>query len=299
MNFKKISLYLILFLIILGFGFLSYQYLYKPSPISANSSAISEIKKSANSTITQNPVKVPLSTTVSAAIQTVKTSIEINVYWIAIFFVMACLNFLIILILFKVLAWRQVVSSGMVAVLPNEVVNTVQAVSENQNKLAQWLQSSISQVSKSLSDQAESVSILKKELASKEDELTHLKTGAISNEKEKVISKVLKLHSFLRTLEGQVSTGGIKHDVAISFLKDELADLFIDFDISEINPIIGSFVKDLPYEGYTVSSIVPVKDINLNQTVVEVLESGYLLRLNEAKSKVMRPASIVINKFGE
>ena len=299
MNLKKISLFLILFLIILGAGFLSYQYLHKPSPILANSSAISEVNKSTDSTITQNPVKVPLSKTVSATIKAVKTSVEINVYWIAIFFVMACFNFLTILILFKVLAWRQVVSSGMVAVLPNEVVNTVQAVSENQNKLAQWLQSSISQVSKSLSDQVESVSILKKELASKEDELIHLKTGAISNEKEKVISKVLKLHSFLRTLEGQVTTGGIKHDVAISFLKDELADLFIDFDISEINPTVGSFVKDLPYEGYTVNSIVPVKDINLNQTVAGVLESGYLLRLNEAKSKVMRPASIVINKFGE
>jgi hypothetical protein len=225
--------------------------------------------------------------------------INANKYFLISFLISIILNLLTILSLVRVLAWRKTATNGMMAVVPTEVMNSIQVVSQNQSKIAQWLQSEITVISKALIDQVQSIEILKKELNGKDEELAYFKSGSLSIEKDKTISKLVKLHSFLKTLEDQVTKGGVKHEVAIGFLKDELADLFVEFNITEINPTVLTPIKNLPIEGYSIKEVVQVNDVNLNQTVAELLESGYYLNFADGKGKVIRAATLKINKFGE
>ena len=203
-----------------------------------------------------------------------------------------------LIVLLGVLRWKRAASDGMIAIIPNQVINDMKNLYSTQNKQAEWLNAHMQHIMQSLSQQTESVNILKKELILKEEEIYKYKSAGESKEKEKTISKVIKLHSFLRRLEQQVTTGGIKHDVALGFLKDELADLFEEFSITEINPVIGSSIKELPSEGFTTKDIIKVNNDNLHLTVAELIEPGYLFTSESGKQKVCKPALISINKLG-
>ena len=224
---------------------------------------------------------------------------QVNSYLVVSCLLLLGLNVITVLILLRVLAWRKTVANGMMAIVPSEVIGSLEIVSQNQSKFFQWLQSEISVITKALSEQVQSITILKKELEAKDVDLAYFRAGALSVEKNKMISKLIKLHSFLKTLEEQVLAGGVKHEVAIGFLKDELADLFVEFNITEISPAPLTPLKDLPLEGYSVREVVQVNDASLNQTVAELLESGYYLNFAGSKGKVIRSATLKINKFGE
>lgn len=296
MRVKKIALYVYIAVLICSVLYGVVYYMYAPSVDIGSGIASAGTAKVIS---IQNPAQGQATVDLTPTSQSTKIGVQENKYLILLSAALLGLNLLTIFVLFKVLAWRKIISGGMMAIVPGTVLDMIDAVQGSQNKLTQWLQSEISNISNALSRQTESVLILKKELASKDVELDYFKSGAISNEKIKVISKLLKLHSFLRTLEEQVVEGGVKHEVAISFLKDELADVFVDLDIVEINPSVGSLVKDLSHEEYIVKAILEVGDVSLNQTIAEVAELGYFVKFNGGKGRVMKPALIVINKCGE
>ncbi len=295
MNIKKFSIYLVLLTIIITLS--SYVYY-----INTNSPALERVIVAVMGTKKSSPEvnKTPVVQTdkVTEPSKVIDKPIQVNTY-LVITLILLCLNLITVMALLKVLAWRKTAANGMMAVVPTDVINSLGIVSQNQNKLAKWLQSEVSVISKSLLDHAQSITILKKELESKDEELSYFKSGALSKEKDKIISKLVRLHSFLKTLEEQVLAGGVKHDVAISFLKDELADLFVEFNITEINPAPLTPIKNLPVEGYAVKEIIRVDDVVLNQTVAELLDSGYYLNFANGKGKVIKAAAIKINKFGE
>ena len=236
---------------------------------------------------------------VKAAIEPTTEPTKVNSYLVISFLLLLGLNVITGGALLKVLAWRKTAANGMMAVVPSEVISSFGVVSQKQSKLAQWLQSEVLVISKALSDQVQSIAILKKELEAKDADLAYFRAGASSIEKDKVISKLVKLHYFLKTLEEQVLAGGIKHEVAIGFLKDELADLFVEFNITEISPAPLTPLKNLPIEGYSVKDVVQVNDARLNQTVAELLESGYYHNFADGKGRVIRAAILKINKLGE
>ena len=309
MRIYKISIYLIIFSILMSSGYLYYRHKHNPV-VSENVKSLVEIENltpevdETNEALSEKssvPVKVNAESN-----KTDSGPIQFNSYLVIPFLFLLSLNVITALALLKVLAWRKTTANGMMAVLPNEVMKLFEVtnrnqtvVSQNQDKIAQWIQSSFAEISKALSDHVQSIEILKKELEAKDSELAYFRSGALSNEKEKTISKLVKLHSFLKILEEQVLAGGVKHEVAISFLKDELADLFVEFNITEINPSPLTPLKSLPVEGYSVKEVLQVNDASLNQTVAELLESGYYLNFPDGKGKVIRAASIKINKFGE
>jgi molecular chaperone GrpE (heat shock protein) len=208
------------------------------------------------------------------------------------------LNVLMLLALLMILKWRRTVSDGMEAIVPNNLMDSLNKFSGNQISLAKWLESNISKINLDLAKQSEVVSILKKELAIKEDELSKFKQLNLTRDSEILVSKVVKLHSNLSKLSSQIDSGLITQNGAIIFLKDELADVFEELGISQISPAIGLPVKDLPSEGFTIKSTVPVSDQNMHLTVANLVESGYIFTSN-GHTKVIRPAIITVNKFGE
>jgi molecular chaperone GrpE (heat shock protein) len=203
-----------------------------------------------------------------------------------------------LLALLMILKWRRTVSDGMEAIVPNNLMDSLNKFSGNQISLAKWLESNISKINLDLAKQSEVVSILKKELAIKEDELSKFKQLNLTRDSEILVSKVVKLHSNLSKLSSQIDSGLITQNGAIIFLKDELADVFEELGISQISPAIGLPVKDLPNEGFTIKSTVPVSDQNMHLTVANLVESGYIFTSN-GHTKVIRPAIITVNKFGE
>jgi hypothetical protein len=207
-------------------------------------------------------------------------------------------NVLMLLALLMILKWRRTVSDGMEAIVPNNLMDSLNKFSGNQISLAKWLESNISKINLDLAKQSEVVSILKKELAIKEDELSKFKQLNLTRDSEILVSKVVKLHSNLSKLSSQIDSGLITQNGAIIFLKDELADVFEELGISQISPTIGLPVKDLPSEGFTIKSTVPVSDQNMHLTVANLVESGYIFTSN-GHTKVIRPAIITVNKFGE
>ena len=309
MSIKKISIYIVLLSILISSGYLYYRQKHNPV-VSEKVASMVEVKKlnpEVNKTTeaANEKLPVPVKLDDESNIKDLEST-KVNPYLVLAFLFLLGLNVITVIALLKVLAWRKTTANGMMAVLPNEIIKTFEVlgknqnvVSQNQNKITQWLQSSFAEISKALSDQVQSIEILKKELEAKDSELAYFRSGALSIEKDKTISKLVKLHSFLKTLEEQVLTGGVKHEVAIGFLKDELADLFVEFNITEITPSPFTPLKDLPVEGYAVKGVLQVNDASLNQTVAELLESGYYLNFPDGKGKVIRAASIKINKFGE
>jgi molecular chaperone GrpE (heat shock protein) len=207
-------------------------------------------------------------------------------------------NVLMLLALLMILKWRRTVSDGMEAIVPNNLMDSLNKFSGNQISLAKWLESNISKINLDLAKQNEVVSILKKELAIKEDELSKFKQLNLTRDFEIVVSKVIKLHSNLSRLSAQIDSGLITQNGAIIFLRDELADVFEELGISQISPAIGLPVKDLPSEGFTIKSTVPVTDQSMHLTVADLVESGYVFTSN-GHTKVIRPAIITVNKFGE
>jgi len=208
------------------------------------------------------------------------------------------LNIFTFLALFLILRWRRVVSSGMEAIVPSGLINSLNKFSSNQISLAKWLEQNISNINLELAKQNEAVSILKKELSIKDDELSKFKQLNLNRNSEILISKVVKLHSNLTRLSTQINSGLITQDGAIIFLRGELSDVFEELGISEISPVIGLSVKDLPSEGFTIKSTVSVTSQNKHLTVAELIESGYVFSSN-GHVKVIRPAIIIVNKFGE
>lgn len=309
MSIKKISIYLVLFSILTSSGYLYYRHNHNSIDIEKDASEVEIKKSSIDVSKLPEAVSENLPSLVNVDAESNKKDLELsknNSYFVVAFLFLLCLNVVTVLALLGVLSWRKTVANGMMAILPNEIMKTFEVlsknqnvVSQNQNKITQWLQSSFAEISKALSDQVQSIEILKKELEFKDTELAYFRSGALSIEKDKTISKLVKLHSFLKTLELQIMAGGVKHEVAISFLKDELADLFVEFNITEINPSLLTSLNDMPLESYAVKEVLQVNDLKLNQTVAELLESGYYLNFPDGKGKVIRAASIKINKFGE
>ena len=299
MSIKKISTYLMPLMIVIS---LSYFFCNRAhsSILDKGGVAALEIK---NSSPEINKISVDSSDnsteSVKAAIEPTAEPTKVNSYLVISFLLLLGLNVITGGALLRVLAWRKTAANGMMAVVPSEVISSFGVVSQKQNKLAQWLQSEVLVISKALSDQVQSIAILKKELEAKDADLAYFRAGASSIEKDKVISKLVKLHYFLKTLEEQVLAGGIKHEVAIGFLKDELADLFVEFNITEISPAPLTPLKNLPIEGYSVKDVVQVNDARLNQTVAELLESGYYHNFADGKGRVIRAAILKINKLGE
>ena len=299
MSIKKISTYLMTLMIVIS---LSYFFCNRAhsSILDKGGVAALEIK---NSSPEINKISVDSSDnsteSVKAAIEPTAEPTKVNSYLVISFLLLLGLNVITGGALLRVLAWRKTAANGMMAVVPSEVISSFGVVSQKQNKLAQWLQSEVLVISKALSDQVQSIAILKKELEAKDADLAYFRAGASSIEKDKVISKLVKLHYFLKTLEEQVLAGGIKHEVAIGFLKDELADLFVEFNITEISPAPLTPLKNLPIEGYSVKDVVQVNDARLNQTVAELLESGYYHNFADGKGRVIRAAILKINKLGE
>lgn len=207
-------------------------------------------------------------------------------------------NVLMFLALLMILKWRRTVSDGMEAIVPSNLMDSLNKFSGNQISLAKWLESNISKINLDLAKQSEVVSILKKELGIKEDELSKFKQLNLTRDSEILVSKVVKLHSNLSRLSTQIDSGLITQNGAIVFLRDELADVFEELGISQISPAIGLPVKDLPSEGFTIKSTVPVSDQNMHLTVANLVESGYIFTSN-GHTKVIRPAIITVNKFGE
>lgn len=207
-------------------------------------------------------------------------------------------NVLMLLALLIILKWRRTVSDGMEAIVPNNLMDSLNKFSGNQISLAKWLESNISKINLDLAKQSEVVSILKKELSIKEDELSKFKQLNLTRDSEILVSKVVKLHSNLSRLSTQIDSGLITQNGAIIFLRDELADVFEELGISQISPTIGLSVKDLPSEGFTIKSTVQVSDQNMHLTVADLVESGYVFSSN-GHIKVIRPAIITVNKFGE
>ncbi len=207
-------------------------------------------------------------------------------------------NVLMLLALLMILKWRRTVSDGMEAIVPNNLMDSLNKFSGNQISLAKWLESNISKINLDLAKQSEVVSILKKELAIKEDELSKFKQLNLTRDSEILVSKVVKLHSNLSRLSSQIDSGLITQNGAIIFLKDELADVFEELGISQISPTIGLPVKDLPSEGFTIKATVLVSDQSMHLTVADLVESGYIFTSN-GHTKVIRPAIITVNKFGE
>lgn len=208
------------------------------------------------------------------------------------------LNIFTFFALFMILRWRRTVSNGMEAIVPSKLIDSLNKFSSNQISLAKWLEQNISNINLELVKQSEAVSILKKELSIKDDELSKFKQLNLNRSSEILISKVVKLHSNLTRLSIQINSGLITQDGAILFLRDELADVFEELGISEISPATGVSLKDLPSEGFTVKSTVSVTSQNKHLTVAELIESGYVFSSN-GHVKVIRPAVITVNKFGE
>jgi molecular chaperone GrpE (heat shock protein) len=224
---------------------------------------------------------------------------EVGTPWsVVIITVLIISNLLVLFALLAILKWRRTVSEGMEAIVPNKLVDSLNKFSGNQISLAKWLETNISKINLDLVKQNEVVSILKKELLIKEDELSKFKQLNLTRDSEILILKVVKLHSNLTRLSTQIDSGLITQNGAIIFLKDELADVFEELGISQISPSIDTPIKDLPSEGFTIKSTFKVDDQSKHLTVAELIESGYVFNSN-GHAKVIRPALIIVNKFGE
>lgn len=267
---------------------------------SSNSETSSVIKKSdvkqADSKIVQ-PQPLPSESIKNSSEKEVKDESGISGS-VIIIFVLIISNLLVIFALLAILKWRRTVSDGMEAIVPSKLVDSLNKFSGNQMSLAKWLETSMSKINLDLAKQNEVVSILKKELSIKEDELSKFKQLNLTRDSEILISKVVKLHSNLTRLSRQIDGGLITQNGAIVFLRDELADVFEELGISQISPSVETPIKDLPSEGFTIKSTVKVNDQNKHLTVADLIEPGYMFSSN-GHTKVIRPALITVNKFGE
>ena len=219
--------------------------------------------------------------------------------WMIISFVLLLINFLVVIVIFKILSWRKSVANGMMALVPSELLSNVNLVTDSQSKLIQWLQSNITQISKLLKDNSESITILKNELAIKENEIDSLKDGQLKNEKNKFINKVVKLHIFFITLIKQIENREIEVNVALKVLSEELSEIFNEFEIYLIDPDKHTPLQNIVSEGYTVKEVIKTELENLNSTVEKVIDFGYYSKTPEGKIRIIKPAILVINKFGE
>jgi len=219
--------------------------------------------------------------------------------WMIISFALFLMNLLVVIVIFKILSWRKSVSNGMMAVVPSSLLTNVNLVTDSQSKLIQWLQANITQITKLLKDNSESITILKNELAIKENEIDSLKDGQLKNEKNKFINKVVKLHIFFVTLIKQIENKEIEANVALKVLSEELSEIFSEFEIYLINPDKHTPLQNIVSEGYTVKEVIKTESENLNSTVEKVIDLGYYSKTPENKIRIIKPAILVINKFGE
>ena len=78
---------------------------------------------------------------------------QVNSYLVVSCLLLLGLNVITVLILLRVLAWRKTAANGMMAIVPSEVIGSLEIVSQNQSKFFQWLQSEVSVITKALSEQ--------------------------------------------------------------------------------------------------------------------------------------------------
>jgi hypothetical protein len=237
----------------------------------------------------------------SAAIAT-KSSQENHIswnLWAIISIVLLVINFLVTIVTLKILKWRKSVSNGMIALVPSELTAQLNIVASSQSKLIQWLQGNFSEISKLLKDNSESINILKNELSNKETELARLRDGNLKNEKIKLINKVVKLHIFFNTLSKQIKNNEVDPLSAVNVLDEELSEIFSEFDIHLINPGVHTSVKNLFNDSFVLKDINKTDQENLDSTIHQVVDIGYYTSSPDGIVRIIKPANLVINKFGD
>ena len=219
--------------------------------------------------------------------------------FIGVIFLLIATNILTLLIARGIFRWRKVVKDGMNAIVPSQLLNDFDKIKSDQSKQGNSINENMKRIADYLGGTAESISILKKELESKEAELARLRDFQDSSEKEMLIKKVIRLHSLLTRMEHHVSSGGINNSSAIDFLSEELSDIFVDFGIQVISPSIGQKASDFGSEALSIAGFNATNNQQTHLTINEVNDVGYLYTSLSGGSKVLKPAVVILNKFGE
>ena len=226
-------------------------------------------------------------------------SISNTFIFIAIIFLLLVTNGLTLLIAKGIFKWRKVVSGGMSAVVPSELLSTFGDIKVEQVKQGKVINENIKKIAEYLAGTTESISILKRELENKETELVRLREFHNSSEREVLIKKVIRLHSLLIRMGNHVASGEISNSSAIDFISEELADIFVDFGIQVISPNIEQKSEDFISDELSIAGFNPTKNQKNHLTINKVNDVGYSYTPLLGNSKVLRPAVVILNKFGE
>ncbi|QWD31205.1 hypothetical protein G6681_05540 [Polynucleobacter paneuropaeus] len=226
-------------------------------------------------------------------------SISTPVIFIGIILLLLATNVLTLLVTKGLFKWRKVVAGGMNAIVPSQLLSDFDKMKSDQSKQGSSINENMKRIAEYLGGTSESISILKKELEGKEVELARLRDFQDSSEREMLIKKVVRLHSLLTRIEHHVSSGGINNASAIDFISEELADIFVDFGIQVISPSIGQKASDFSSEALSIASFNPTNNQQTHLTISQVDDVGYLYTPLSGGSKVLKPAVVILNKFGE
>jgi len=227
-------------------------------------------------------------------------SIDVKIWqFLLVFMILISINFGVLFALIRILKWRKIVENGMLAIVPVDIVNSTTATYEATVQVRTDLQKYLNEISKHLKSNVESIHILKHELELKEKELFLVKNGAAQVEKEKVVNKIAKIHTFLKRLETEVTQNRIEASSAIRFLNDELEDLFGEFGLHELEISPGDKLGELDSELYAVKQYETTIEPNEHMTVKEVVEQGYAAILTGGARRVVKPSIVIVKKLGE
>ncbi len=226
-------------------------------------------------------------------------SISNTFVFIAIIFLLIATNGLTLLIAKGIFKWRKVVSGGMSAVVPSELLSSFGDIKVDQVKQGKVINENIKKIAEYLAGTTESISILKRELENKETELVRLREFHNSSEREVLIKKMIRLHSLLIRMGNHVASGEISNSSAIDFISEELADIFVDFGIQVISPNIEQKSEDFISDELSIVGFNPTKNQKNHLTINKVNDVGYSYTPLMGNSKVLRPAVVILNKFGE
>lgn len=213
--------------------------------------------------------------------------------------VLLAINFGVLFALITILKWRRVVDSGMMAIVPSQVVELTTQTEKQVKHSSMVVQATMKEVADLLRQNAEAVHILKTELKIKEDELQLLRNGAAATEKDKLTNKLAKVHSFLKKLEVELAAKRIEADAAIGFLNDEIGDLFSEFGLYEMKITIGAKLTELETDSYAIKSYEKTEIESEEMTVAMVVENGYGAFRTNGTKRVVKPSIIVVKKVGE
>jgi uncharacterized protein (DUF2164 family) len=186
----------------------------------------------------------------------------------------------------------------MSAVVPSVLLSDFGDIKAEQAKQGNVTNENIKKIAEYLGGTAESISILKKELELKEAELVRLRDFHTSSEREVLIKKVIRLHSMLTRMGNHVESGEINNSSAIDFISEELADIFVDFGIHVISPHIEQKASDFNSETLSIAGFISTNDQKAHLTINKLNDVGYSYTPLIGNTKVLRPAVVILNKFG-